>query len=86
MTALTGYASASGADAVLAGLGLDLPADTDSVVRANGLIAIRASHNRAELWAPADQADCVTRELHAHLPQATSMNGCLGKYAPASVR
>ena len=69
----------AGADAVLAGLGLDLPADTDSVVRANGLIAIRASHHRAELWAPADQADRVTRELHAHLPQANLNEWLLGQ-------
>ena len=46
----------AGADAVLTRLGLELPAETDSVARANGLIAIRASQDRAELWAPVDQA------------------------------
>lgn len=38
-------------DAVLTGIGLELPAETDSVVRNDGLIAIRVSPERAELCA-----------------------------------
>ncbi|MCF6755414.1 folate-binding protein YgfZ [Pseudomonas balearica] len=41
----------SGADEVLASLGLDLPQAPDSVARQEGLLAIRLSDGRTELWA-----------------------------------
>ncbi|WDR36760.1 folate-binding protein YgfZ [Pseudomonas serboccidentalis] len=66
-------------DAALAGLGLDLPAETDSVVRSAGLIAIRVSPNRAELWVPADQADTLKAKLAATLPEGTLNQWLLGQ-------
>ncbi len=54
-------------DAALTSLGLELPADTDSVARSDGLIAIRVSPDRAELWVAADQADAVKGKLSAVL-------------------
>ncbi|WP_424798513.1 YgfZ/GcvT domain-containing protein, partial [Pseudomonas viridiflava] len=44
-------------DGALVSLGLDLAQETDSVSRANDLIAIRVSPARAELWVRAEQAD-----------------------------
>ncbi len=58
------------ADAPLVALGLALPAETDSVVRTDRLIAIRVSPGRAELWVPTEQADAVRSQLTAQLPQA----------------
>ncbi|MCF5720616.1 YgfZ/GcvT domain-containing protein [Pseudomonas syringae] len=52
------------AESALASLGLELPAETDSVVRTDTLIAIRVSPGRAELWVPAEQADAVRGQLH----------------------
>ncbi|KMN10318.1 CAF17-like 4Fe-4S cluster assembly/insertion protein YgfZ [Pseudomonas helleri] len=66
-------------DAVLQGLGIDLPADTDSVARANGLIAIRVSDGRAELWAPAEQAEHLHQQLKAQLPEADINQWTLGQ-------
>ena len=60
----------AGGDGALVSLGLDLPHDSDRVVRANGLIAIRLSDGRAELWVPAAQADTVQARLSAQLPSA----------------
>lgn len=66
-------------DAALSSLGLELPADTDSVVRHEGLIAIRVSPNRAELWVPADQADTVKSKLSAQLTEAELNQWLLGQ-------
>ncbi|MCX2542040.1 folate-binding protein YgfZ [Pseudomonas sp. COW5] len=66
-------------DAALSSLGLELPADTDSVVRHEGLIAIRVSPNRAELWAPADQADAIKGKLSAQLTEAELNQWLLGQ-------
>ena len=52
------------AEAALASLGLELPAETDSVVRTDTLIAIRVSPGRAELWVPVEQANAVRGQLH----------------------
>ena len=57
------------ADSALAGLGLELPGETDSVVRTDTLIAIRVSPDRAELWVPADDADAVRSQLTAQLQE-----------------
>ncbi|MEB0039673.1 MULTISPECIES: folate-binding protein YgfZ [unclassified Pseudomonas] len=66
-------------DGALVSLGLDLPQASDSVVRANGLIAIRVSPARAELWAAADQADDVQARLAAHLAQGSLNDWLLGQ-------
>lgn len=66
-------------DIALSSLGLDLPAETDSVVRNEGLIAIRVSPDRAELWAPADQADAIKTKLTAALPEGELNQWLLGQ-------
>jgi len=69
----------SNGDDALMTLGLDLPQASDSVARANGLIAIRVSPARAELWVPADQAENVQARLAAQLPQGTLNDWLLGQ-------
>jgi folate-binding protein YgfZ len=66
-------------DAALASLGLELPQDTDSVVRANDLIAIRVSPGRAELWVRAEQADDIRNLLAAQLPEGSLNDWLLGQ-------
>lgn len=60
----------NGADDALRSLGLELPADADSVVRHQELLALRLSDGRAELWVPAAQAEAVKAQLAAQLPEA----------------
>ncbi|MGX1173552.1 CAF17-like 4Fe-4S cluster assembly/insertion protein YgfZ [Pseudomonas sp. R151218B TE3479] len=67
------------ADNALAGLGLELPSDTDSVVRHEALIAIRVSPGRAELWAPAEQAQALRTRLGAELAEADLNPWLLGQ-------
>jgi folate-binding protein YgfZ len=57
------------ADTVLAELGLELSAESDVVARHEGLIAIRVSPARAELWVAADQAEAVRNRLSATLAE-----------------
>jgi folate-binding protein YgfZ len=66
-------------DAALASLGLELAQDTDSVVRANDLIAIRVSPARAELWVRAEQADDIRNRLAAQLPEGSLNDWLLGQ-------
>ena len=66
-------------DAALLGLGLELPAETDSVVRNGGLVAIRVSPDRVELWAPADQADALKGKLSALLAEGDLNQWLLGQ-------
>ena len=66
-------------DAALVSLGLDLAQDTDSVARANELVAIRVSPGRAELWAPADQADALKLRLSEQLPESSLNDWLLGQ-------
>lgn len=66
-------------DAALASLGLELRQDTDSVVRANDLIAIRVSPARAELWVRAEQADDIRNLLAAQLPEGSLNDWLLGQ-------
>lgn len=66
-------------DAALISLGLDLPADTDSVARNDGLIAIRVSPDRAELWVAADQADLIKGKLAAVLVEGDLNQWLLGQ-------
>ncbi|MFP3496816.1 folate-binding protein YgfZ [Pseudomonas sp. SIMBA_059] len=67
------------ADQALASLGLQLPDETDSVVRTDSLIAIRVSPGRAELWAPAEQAEALHAQLHAQLKEAGLNEWLLGQ-------
>ncbi|WP_226474981.1 folate-binding protein YgfZ [Pseudomonas sp. MWU16-30323] len=69
----------SDADQVLASLGLELPAETDSVVRSDDLIAIRVSPGRAELWAPAAQAETLHSQLAAQLNEGELNQWLLGQ-------
>ncbi|MEZ1315907.1 folate-binding protein YgfZ [Pseudomonas fluorescens] len=66
-------------DAALLSLGLELPAETDSVVRNDPLIAVRVSPDRAELWVPADQADAVKGKLSALLAEGDLNQWLLGQ-------
>ncbi|MGY4815683.1 CAF17-like 4Fe-4S cluster assembly/insertion protein YgfZ [Pseudomonas chlororaphis subsp. piscium] len=67
------------AEAVLAGLGLQLPPEDGAVARNDGLIAIRVSAERAELWAPADQAGALREKLSAQLPEGDLNQWLLGQ-------
>ncbi|MBC9249937.1 aminomethyltransferase [Pseudomonas alcaligenes] len=60
----------SAGDSVLTGLGLQLPAGADSLARVDNLIALRLSDGRAELWAPAAEAERLQALLSSGLPQA----------------
>ncbi|MDU8359839.1 folate-binding protein YgfZ [Pseudomonas syringae group sp. J309-1] len=66
-------------DGALVNLGLDLAQETDSVVRANDLIAIRVSPSRAELWVRADHASDVQSRLAAQLNEGTLNDWQLGQ-------
>ena len=67
------------ADAALASLGLELPHDNDSAVRANGLIAVRVSPGRSELWVPVAQAEPVRAQLTSQLREADLNTWLLGQ-------
>ena len=67
------------ADQVLASLGLELPAETDSVVRSDALIAIRVSPERAELWVPTEQAQAVHEQLAKQLKETDLNDWLLGQ-------
>ncbi|GFM61284.1 tRNA-modifying protein YgfZ [Pseudomonas cichorii] len=66
-------------DGALVSLGLDLPQETDTLVRANDLLAIRVSPARAELWVRAEQADDVKSRLAAQLPEGALNDWLLGQ-------
>lgn len=66
-------------DAALNSLGIHLPAETDSVARADGLIAIRVSHERVELWAPAEQSEDLSQRLKTQLSEADLNQWLLGQ-------
>ncbi|WKN23361.1 YgfZ/GcvT domain-containing protein [Azotobacter vinelandii] len=59
-----------GGDAALAALDLVLPQEAGRVVRNGELAAIRLESGRAELWAPAEQAEALHTRLAGHLPEA----------------
>lgn len=69
----------SGGDGALVSLGLDLPQQADAVARANGLLALRLPGGRAELWAPAAQAESLQARLAAQLPEAPLNDWLLGQ-------
>ena len=66
----------SGADAVLQALGLDLATEADSVTSTDSLLTIRLSDGRAELWAPAEQAQTLRARLNEQLRE-TGLNDWL---------
>ncbi|WP_166358585.1 YgfZ/GcvT domain-containing protein [Pseudomonas akapageensis] len=66
-------------DGALASLGLELPPEVNAQVNANGLIAVRVSPSRAELWVPAEQAPSVQAKLAAQLPEGDLNAWLLGQ-------
>ena len=66
-------------DAALSALGLELPVETDSVTRHDGLIAVRVSADRAELWVAADQAGFIKGKLSALLVESDLNPWLLGQ-------
>ncbi len=66
-------------DAALQALGLELPQAAGSLVRANGLLALRASTDRAELWAPPAQRETLHSQLAAQLQEAPLNDWLLGQ-------
>ncbi|MDU8560553.1 folate-binding protein, partial [Pseudomonas syringae pv. actinidiae] len=66
-------------DGALVSLGLDLPQETGTVVRANELIAIRVSPARAELWVRAEQADTLKARLASQLAEGPLNDWLLGQ-------
>ncbi|RAU43254.1 MULTISPECIES: folate-binding protein YgfZ [unclassified Pseudomonas] len=69
----------SDADAALTRFGLALAPDTDAVARADGLIAIRVSPSRVELWAPAERAADIQGRLAADVPEGALNDWLLGQ-------
>ena len=66
-------------DGALVSLGLDLAQETDSVSRANDLIAIRVSPARSELWVRAEQADSIQSRLASQLDAGSLNDWLLGQ-------
>ncbi|MGE6529175.1 YgfZ/GcvT domain-containing protein [Pseudomonas sp. NPDC077382] len=59
-------------DGALVSLGLDLPQTADAVAAAHGLIAVRLSDGRAELWTRSTDAETTQLRLVAQLPEAST--------------
>ena len=66
-------------DNALQALGLSVPEADGDTCRHEGLIAIRASAERVELWAPAERADAVRKQLCDRLPEGTLNDWLLGQ-------
>ncbi|MCU1750606.1 YgfZ/GcvT domain-containing protein [Pseudomonas sp. 6D_7.1_Bac1] len=66
-------------EAVLSSLGLALPREDGAVARMGGLIAIRVSSDRVELWAAAVQAGTLRNTLAALLPEGDLNQWLLGQ-------
>ncbi len=60
----------TGGDAALSELGLQLGMASDSITHAGKWLAVRLSDGRAELWAPAEDAQQLQAQLAARLTQA----------------
>lgn len=67
------------AQVALSGLGLELPEEDGSVARADGLIALRVSSQRAELWMPAERVASLRQQLAAQLPEGELNQWLLGQ-------
>ncbi|WP_434457968.1 folate-binding protein YgfZ [Stutzerimonas urumqiensis] len=57
-------------EGVLLSLGIDLPAEPDSVAQAAELMAVRLTEGRVELWVPQPEADRIQARLAAQLLEA----------------
>ncbi|KHO65063.1 YgfZ/GcvT domain-containing protein [Pseudomonas flexibilis] len=57
-------------DAALGSLGLDVPAEANALVESDGLLGIRLSAGRLEVWAPAERAAAVRASLAQQMPEA----------------
>ncbi|WP_183146667.1 YgfZ/GcvT domain-containing protein [Pseudomonas coronafaciens] len=66
-------------DGALVSLGLDLPQETDAVVRSQDMLAIRVSPARAELWVRAEQADDIRSRLASQLAEGPLNDWLLGQ-------
>ena len=66
-------------DGALLALGLDLPNSDGSLARNGELLAVRLSDGRAELWAPAAEADTLQQRLAAQLRQGSVNDWLLGQ-------
>ncbi len=60
----------SAADSALDELGFTLAPEADALQQQDGLLALRLENGRAELWAPAEQAQALLGKLVALLPSA----------------
>ena len=69
----------AGDDGPLVSLGLDLPQTADALARGNGLLAIRLSDGRAEIWAARTDAEQVRARLAAQLAEAPLNRWLLGQ-------
>ena len=67
------------AEQALLALGLDVPAADGATVREHGLIAIRVSPGRVELWVPAEQAHNVQQQLAGTLSEGSLNDWLLGQ-------
>ncbi len=67
------------ADTALQALGLDVPENAGATARQPGLMAVRVSPGRVELWAGAEQAPGVREQLAAHVPEGTLNDWLLGQ-------
>lgn len=67
------------AEQALLALGLDVPAEDGATVREHGLIAIRVSPGRVELWVPAEQAHNVQQQLAGTLREGSLNDWLLGQ-------
>ncbi|WP_296264846.1 YgfZ/GcvT domain-containing protein [Pseudomonas sp. UBA6562] len=66
-------------DAALQPLGLEVAFEAGATARQPGLMAVRASAERVELWATAEQAAAVRQGLDAQLTQGTLNDWLLGQ-------
>ncbi|MCQ2988813.1 folate-binding protein YgfZ [Pseudomonas tremae] len=66
-------------DGALVSLGLDLPQETDAVLRSQDMLAIRVSPARAELWVRAEQADDIRSRLASQLAEGPLNDWLLGQ-------
>ena len=66
-------------DAALQPLGLEVAPEAGATARQPGLMAVRASAERVELWATAEQAAAVRQGLDAQLTQGTLNDWLLGQ-------
>lgn len=69
----------SGADALLAELGLALDGQVDQVARHDGLIAVTLGQGRTELWVPAERAAPISERIAGQLRRGSLNDWLLGQ-------